>query len=623
MLCIKQSLRSFFILFSLSFLLFACGGSDDGPDRTPDAFSFTPATDVARNTVVTSNQITVSGISADAGIIVTGGEYAVAGGAFTSAAGTVGSGQTIAVRATSADAFATTSSVTLTIGGVVGTFSITTEAQDTMPDAFAFTDASDVEPSALTLSDVITVMAINDVTDISITGGEYAIDGGAFTAAAGTVSVGQTVQLRGTASAALVTAVDVVLSIGGVSDTFTITTFADTSAPTAEIHFPPAASLTEATTITVRGVASDAYSEITRVQVNGVDATATSAGFATWEISVDLSAGENALVVSVEDELANADETADQATVTQGAIDVAFPNNDVSVSGFQLGDVELYTEDNSLLLAVSDLVSFPETGQIISIDLATGIRTVFSDNNPPNSDFPLNTVNGIAVVSEVNRIYAATSEMSEGEVWSIDTSSGIRTLLSSNTFPNPDIEFGGEIGDVEYDSVQQRILIADFDNGQIVAIDPDNGARSVFTDGSGTGPLAPFDGPFYMAFDPNSGNIYVNDDADGIVVFDPSGVGTSLSPNVPGEPRARGLALDADMDRLIVSDNTPQIIEIDMFTGTRTVISNNATPNPLSSPNNLVIDQRTRTLFVSDGGGDTLFAVDADSGERVILSKSI
>ena len=100
------------------------------PDMEPDAFSFTDQTGVALSTVVTSNSITVSGINAAADISVSGGEYSINGGGFTSASGTVSNADTVVVRHTSSNANSTAVQTTLTIGGVSDTFSSTTLAAE-------------------------------------------------------------------------------------------------------------------------------------------------------------------------------------------------------------------------------------------------------------------------------------------------------------------------------------------------------------------------------------------------------------------------------------------------------------------------------------------------------------
>jgi hypothetical protein len=97
-------------------------------DTTPDQFTFTDQTGVAMNTVITSNTITVSGINAATLISVTGGTYAINGGSFTSADGIVNNGDTVTVQLTSSGSNSTTTNATLTIGGVSGTFSVTTQA---------------------------------------------------------------------------------------------------------------------------------------------------------------------------------------------------------------------------------------------------------------------------------------------------------------------------------------------------------------------------------------------------------------------------------------------------------------------------------------------------------------
>jgi hypothetical protein len=100
-------------------------------------------------------------------------------------------------------------------------------ASDTTPDAFSFTDQSGVALSSTITSAAITVSGIDAAADITITGGTYSINGGAYTSSAGTVTVGQQVTVRHTSSASYLTATDTILTIGGVSGTFTSTTLGD------------------------------------------------------------------------------------------------------------------------------------------------------------------------------------------------------------------------------------------------------------------------------------------------------------------------------------------------------------------------------------------------------------
>lgn len=102
---------------------------------------------------------------------------------------------------------------------------------DTTPDAFTFTDVTNASTSTDYESNTITVTGIDASTPISITGGQYSKNGGAYTAASGTVLVNDTVKVKATSSGSASTAVNVVLTIGGVSDTYTVTTAAVFVAP--------------------------------------------------------------------------------------------------------------------------------------------------------------------------------------------------------------------------------------------------------------------------------------------------------------------------------------------------------------------------------------------------------
>ena len=110
--------------------------------------------------------------------------------------------------------------------GLTGTDQIDVQVAtiDTSPDAFRFTDQTDVALSTTITSNTITVSGINSAASISVTDGQYSINGGSYTSTSGTVNNGDTVQVQHTSSANFLTDVHTVLTIGGVSDTFTSTT---------------------------------------------------------------------------------------------------------------------------------------------------------------------------------------------------------------------------------------------------------------------------------------------------------------------------------------------------------------------------------------------------------------
>lgn len=195
-------------------------------DSTPEAFIFTDQTRVALSTTITSNTITVTGIDATSPVSITGGTYAINGGNYTSASGTVNDGDTVNVRQTSSENFATKTDTTLTIGGVSDTFSVTTVM-------FSFTDQTNAELNTTVTSNMITVSCTAapgqcTAVSISIVGGTYSINGEDYTSDKGFVNNGDTVTVQQTSSASYLTKTDATLTIDDFSDTFSVTTKADT-----------------------------------------------------------------------------------------------------------------------------------------------------------------------------------------------------------------------------------------------------------------------------------------------------------------------------------------------------------------------------------------------------------
>jgi hypothetical protein len=137
----------------------------------------------------------------------------------------------VAVQQTSSGNYSTKTDATINIGGVSDTFSVITKANptDTPPDQFTFTDQTDAALSAVITSNTITVSGITSTTPISITGGEYSINGGPYTSADGTVNPEDTVTVQQTSSGSHSATTDATLTIGGISDTFSVTTISGSS----------------------------------------------------------------------------------------------------------------------------------------------------------------------------------------------------------------------------------------------------------------------------------------------------------------------------------------------------------------------------------------------------------
>lgn len=114
----------------------------------------------------------------------------------------------------------------LGFGAVPGGSTFSGAAIDKTPTAFTFIDQTDVALAGTMTSNAVVVAGTNESTAVSITGGTYSKNGGAYTSAAGTALPGDSFTVRHTSSASNSTATNTVLTIGGVSDTFTSTTLA-------------------------------------------------------------------------------------------------------------------------------------------------------------------------------------------------------------------------------------------------------------------------------------------------------------------------------------------------------------------------------------------------------------
>lgn len=93
----------------------------------PNAFSFSVRNNVVPGSNVTSNSITVTGITARVPVVVSGGSYSMGCGAtFTEAPGLAGAGDTVCVRHSASSVLGESTYTTLTVGGVSATFTSTT-----------------------------------------------------------------------------------------------------------------------------------------------------------------------------------------------------------------------------------------------------------------------------------------------------------------------------------------------------------------------------------------------------------------------------------------------------------------------------------------------------------------
>lgn len=198
-------------------------------DTTPNPFSFTASTNVMPLATVNSNSVTVKGIDMPAPIKISGGEYQINGGLWTSSPGYVNNGQLVAVRHQAAITLGTSTKTSVNIGGVNAAFSSTTIGPallklDTQPAYFHFTDIPSASKKAVYVSNAVSISGISGPAMLTIAGGEYSQNNGPWLTTPGVALKGDSIKVRHTSATAAFASTNTILTVGGVSDTFTTTT---------------------------------------------------------------------------------------------------------------------------------------------------------------------------------------------------------------------------------------------------------------------------------------------------------------------------------------------------------------------------------------------------------------
>ncbi len=652
--------------------------SSEASDTTPDTFTFTALLDVTPGVFATSDAITITGINAPTTIEIIGGEYAIGDGLFTDVEGQITDGQSVRVRVLAATTGLTKTTATLFIGGIDSDFEVTTQV-DTTPDAFTFDAQIDVAFGALVESNTVTISGLDEAAVISITGGEYSIDGAGFTPEDSVIEAGQSVRLRLTAANTFGTTNTATLVVGDTSVDFTVTTIRDTLAPSAKVLFPFPVSMTTSTTLTVRGEAQDAENTpITAVTVDGVAATSND-GFATWQAQVPLSVGKRLLKVRTEDADGNSDPEAATITVSSGTaienfqrvrgIEFDAENNRalvvdetlkvlvsvdldtrgrIIISGATTGEGPAFSKPTSVAIDRANnraLVTDIGRKAIIAVDLTTGNRSTFSDSPLCFSSIKDKVPLAVAIDSANNRALAidCVGGVSFG-VAAIDLTTGERTQLDT----------GGKridnLTSITVDNLNNRALLGDFGqifiaggveqhSPRIIAVDFATGQRTVLSGKDGNsfvgGGDNDFDNPVSVTMDEDNNRVIVLDaDINGVgAVFGVdlttgfrkvlSGPRSGGSTTGSGDSFGDAVAVSLNSfngNALVVSTASDVITSVSLTNGFRTSITSASNTRLLESPTDLALDSTNQRVFTVDDFRKRTLAIDLRNAQASIVS---
>lgn len=412
---------------------------------------------------------------------------------------------------------------------------------------------------------------------------------------------------------------------------------------TAAITFPPRMSAVAADSIVVTGVSQD-DDGIAAVRINGVEATSTD-GFGTWEAAVSLSPGDNALLLSVEDTLGNVTDLPASTTVVRrmwfdnlqgidavdservllldiapnAIIDYSLATGDHSVlSGAGVPDatdefvlarsIQLELGRNRLLVVDRDRPG------VLAVDLATGARTVVSDNTTP--------AGGPQFVGPTASALAGTFlyVLDDGRLLEIDTETGTRRLVSGAGVPDDENLFD-TAWSLAIDETGLRALVAQRDPANILAVDLVDGSRTLFSDNASPAGMPEFRQP--SALEIVGDELYATSVTSVLSAALASGVRTEVSTRQQPLRFSQALDMTVSGSQLLLADRPRgRIVSVALADGAQSVVGGNPFPHDVEAT---TIDFPLGAepgpdgrVFYSDAG--TEIHVIEPSGARAVLT---
>ena len=446
------------------------------PDIKPDTFSFTPAENVEPASVNTSDKVLLSGFDIAVPITIEGGEYALDDGEFTTADGEVEPGQSVTVRTTASEALTETVEAVVTIGGVAGTYVVTTLADTTAPTAeFMF-------PPPASMTESPTIYIRGKITDdySSIAGAQIKINEGEF-------------------------------------EELTLVSHEDGSA---SWELLVDLTLASENTITILTEDADGNIENNAAQVS-VRQDSSGGSFPDSDVPMDnpngividkLNGGNRLLVGTIGPEIIEIDirtgkrvVKADYSALQMGSLSGLVLNEDTNqifvrdsnsnIASLNLDDFSLMAKENhealgggyALVIDDSDSSEIKiaatngTNGNVIRITPDLSRAEVFSDNTNAAQGDPIPFSRYMAFDKANNR-YLLTSD--HQIIYAVDSVTGGRNIFSSNDIGGGD-KFSpvnkAAISDIVIDEANQRVLVSEVYSGKLFSIDMETKERKLIS----------------------------------------------------------------------------------------------------------------------------------------------
>lgn len=308
---------------------------------------------------------------------------------------------------------------------------------DTTPAAFNFAGRINVVPDTLIESGPVVISAISGPAPISVTGGEYSIEGGAYASSAGTVANGQTVRIRVQSPAESAGSVSATLSVGSVSAAFTVVS--------ADFDHR-----TEAEDATLTGGASTVADD------TAWNDEAVFAGSVSHGVSITNSMDAGALIIAYRTDAAG----------TLAA----------TVNGVDAGEFTLHPTDGAY--ATASVVASVNAGDVVAIVNETSATA--TETYIDYVDFAASPFRFVSTVADTKVVQ--NDGASVGPNGDIYVSGGPNARNISSVTPNGDVSvfatgFGSANG--SYFDSSGNLYVADYQSGAVRKITP-GGVMSTF-----------------------------------------------------------------------------------------------------------------------------------------------
>lgn len=283
-----------------------------------------------------------------------------------------------------------------------------------------------------------------------------------------------------------------------------------------------------------------------------------------------------------------------------------------------------YDSANQRLLFLDRLTG---TGNLVTVDIDTGDRSEVASGLYFSDDVAYDATNDRSLVTE-------DFTPANAAILGIDMMSGVKTILSKSGVGIGD-SFGNP-SDIVYDESNDRVFVTDLTNDAILSVDLTSGDRTTFADainGMGDSDLQNIEG---LAYDEPGARLFTFDKA----IFGLVSVDTTVGPtkgdrtvisrdsNAPGSGdrlvAVRDVHYDANSARVLVVDETSDsFAEIAIADGARNIISDyyNGTGPYITLPVTFSYDHENERAWIGDIGVDGVILIDTRNGNRAIMSR--